>query len=107
VRDLLKEEVPAISSVAFYEIWAGAKSQEEQKIADFLSAFAVLPVTKEIAIQGAKYYREFRPKGLTLSTVDALIAATAFHHHLTLVTQNIRDFPMTDFAKRSIDSMRS
>lgn len=102
LRDLLKEEVPAVSSLAFYEVWAGAKTAEEKIISGFLSSFSVLPVTPEIAKEGARYYRQFRSRGIMLSTADALIAATARTHRLILVTQNQRDFPMTDIEKRSL-----
>jgi predicted nucleic acid-binding protein len=30
--------------------------------------------------------------GLTLAVVDGVIAATALHHDLTLVTRNVKDF---------------
>jgi predicted nucleic acid-binding protein len=96
LRDLLKQEVPAISSLAIYEIWAGARPSEESAISSFLSAFRIVFVSDKIARQGAKYYREFRSKGITLSSTDALIAATAHQERLILVTENKRHFPMTD-----------
>ena len=102
IHDLMKEEVPAISSLAFYEVWAGAKVKESETITAFLLAFSVLPVTKEITKEGADYYRQYRSKGITLSTVDALIAATARYYNLILVTENLLDFPMRDIEKRSL-----
>ncbi|HEY4491678.1 MAG TPA: type II toxin-antitoxin system VapC family toxin [Acidobacteriota bacterium] len=102
VLDLLKNEVPAISALACYEVWAGARTSEEKVISDFLSSFEVFPVNQEIARQGAQYYRSFRSKGVTLSMADALIAGTARAHGLILVTQNSRDFPMTDIEIRSL-----
>lgn len=102
VTQLLKNEAPFISSLAVYEIWSGAKKNEETAIDEFLSAFPVLAVTPEIARQGASYYREFRTRGVTISVADALIAATARVHQLVLVSQNQRDFPMTDIEKRSL-----
>jgi len=35
---------------------------------------------------------EAKRKGKPLSTVDALLAATALHHNLTIVTRNVADF---------------
>ena len=102
VGGLLKEEVPGISALAFYEVWAGARASEEELISGFLSSFEILAVNHEIAMQGAQYYRAFRNKGITLSMADALIAATARAHGFILVTQNTRDFPMTDIEKRSL-----
>src|SRR5262245_19294238 len=100
--NLLKEEIPAISTMAVYELWAGSRVKEEEVIDEFLSSFHVLPITAEIAKEGAHYYKEYRVKGITLSTVDALIAATAQIHRLVLVTQNQRDFPMRNIEKKSL-----
>jgi len=102
VRNLLKEEIPAISALAFYEIWAGARAHEEDAISDFLSEFVILAVDQDVAKQGAHYYAAFRKKGITLSVTDALIAGTARVRGLILVTQNVRHFPMRDVEKRSI-----
>jgi predicted nucleic acid-binding protein len=33
-------------------------------------------------------------KGITLAIVDGLMAATAKHHELTIVTRNVKDFSM-------------
>jgi predicted nucleic acid-binding protein len=102
VHDLLKEEVPAISAIAFYEVWAGARPAEERVILKFLTSFELVPVDQDVARQGAQYHRTFRSKGITLSMADALIAACARNHDLILVTQNARDFPMTDIKKRGL-----
>jgi predicted nucleic acid-binding protein len=102
VRNLLKEEIPAISALAFYEIWAGARAHEEGAISEFLSEFVVLAVDQDIAKQGARYYAAFRKKGMALSVTDALIAGTARARDLVLVTLNVRHFPMKDVEKRSL-----
>ena len=102
VRGLLKEEIPAISALAFYELWSGARAAEEAAISTFLSSFDVCPVDPEIATRGGGYYRVYRKKGITLSVSDALIAATARTRGLVLVTQNARHFPMIDIEKRSL-----
>ncbi len=102
IRDLLKEEVPAISVLAVYEVLAGARTPEEDLIRSFLTSFSVLPITAEIANEGARYCKHFRRKAITLSMADALIAATARTHRLILVTENQRDFPMRDIEKRGL-----
>ncbi len=42
------------------------------------------------------------PRGIVVPTVDSLIAATAVHHGLILVTRNVRD--MSHFANLSIEN---
>lgn len=102
VTDLLKNEIPAISSLTIYEIWAGARPSEEAAISSFLSAFRMIAVSNEIARQAAEYSKQFRKKGMTLSSTDALIAATARTEQLILVTQNRRHFPMPDLDMRGL-----
>jgi predicted nucleic acid-binding protein len=60
----------------------------------------VLPVTAEIALAWGRI-----AAGRTRDTADALIAATALVHGLTLVTRNIRDF--ADLPLRVLDPWAS
>ena len=45
---------------------------------------------------GAYRYTFLRQHRKKLPTADTLIAAVARHQHATLLTNNVRDFPMTD-----------
>ena len=40
--------------------------------------------------------RGFGKKGTTLSVSDTLIAAVAIQYQLSLITDNVRDFPMKE-----------
>ena len=51
----------------------------------------VLLLDEETAVAYGRIRADLATKGAQLSTLDALIAATALHHRLTLVTQD-RDF---------------
>lgn len=92
----LTGQEPAISVITVYEVMAGVRPHEEQRTKDFLNKLRRLEVTAEIAEKAAKYFREFREKGVTLHIADLLIAATAFCHDLPLATYNRKDFMMTD-----------
>jgi predicted nucleic acid-binding protein len=61
---------------------------------DVRSWFAgrILPVTEAIAERWGHLAAASRQHGLALAVVDGVIAATALHHDLTLVTRNVRDF---------------
>ncbi len=102
IEDICREEVPAISSLSCFEIWVGVRPREEEAVSNFLSSLWILSVDQPIAKQAAEYARVYRKRGITLSSMDTLIAATAKVHDLILVTSNTRDFPMPDIQKRSL-----
>jgi predicted nucleic acid-binding protein len=60
---------------------------------DFMARHCeVLPVTGPIAILAGTLRGQLAARGRARSQADVLIAATAAHHGLTLVTRNVRDF---------------
>jgi predicted nucleic acid-binding protein len=52
----------------------------------------LLPVTKAIADRWGRLTIEAKKKGISVTTADGLIAATAIEHDLAIVTRNVTDF---------------
>lgn len=52
----------------------------------------VLPITEDIMLRWRLVVEEGRKAGHTFSQPDLLIAATALHHGLTMVTRDRSDF---------------
>ena len=77
----------AISVITRAEVLAGFDEDSEPLARELLDAFAALPVTAEVADLAASLRRTQRWK-----LPDALQAAIAVQHGLTLVTRNTRDF---------------
>jgi predicted nucleic acid-binding protein len=74
------------SSVTRAELFAG-RDTEERRVRRVLQPFAELPVDRAVAERAGRLRRT-----IGIGLADALIAATAREHALTLVTRNARDF---------------
>jgi toxin FitB len=55
----------------------------------------VLPISEDVMFKWRLLVEEGRKQGHTFSQPDLVIAATALHHHLTIVTRNTTDFEIT------------
>lgn len=83
-----------ISIVTYMEFIQGARNQQELKtIKDFLTdhVFQTLPLTENIGHRASVYMEEYTLK-TALYLADALIAATAIEHHVTLCTANRKHY---------------
>lgn len=83
-----------ICGVVVAEFFAGLRPDERPPWASFIDRLAFWDVTRRIAIQAGIYRYHHARLGMTLSTTDTLIAAVAVSFGATLVTRNIKDFPM-------------
>lgn len=88
----------AVSSVTVVEVLAGATASERKGTERLLRRLAFLATDLEASVRAGDYRAEFRRKGVTLHSTDALIAGTARAHGAVLLTHNLRDFPMRDIA---------
>ena len=55
----------------------------------------IVPIDSAIADRWGLIAAEARRKGKPLSVIDGLLAATALHHNLTVVSRNASDFTNT------------
>jgi predicted nucleic acid-binding protein len=85
---------PVISAVTVGELYSGVREGTERAALEaILVAFRVLPVTRQVAIRGGLFRRQYRAShGVQLA--DALIAATAEISGAELKTCNLKHYPM-------------
>lgn len=93
----LSDEGLAVSIIAVAEVDEGAFGTPDPQVTlaglrDFLSDFAVLPLTDPIVEHFARMRSALRQQGQLIPDMDLLIAATALDADLTLVTRNVRHF---------------
>jgi len=82
------------SAIVVAELYAGVRDGAERSQLDgFLSAVTVVPLSNPVAVQGGLFRRQFG-KSHNVGLEDALIAATAQAEGATLVTLNLKHFPM-------------
>ena len=55
----------------------------------------ILPIDSGVADRWGVLAAAVKLKGAAISTVDGLLAATALHHNLTIVSRNVGDFAHT------------
>jgi predicted nucleic acid-binding protein len=55
-------------------------------------------MTWPVAEMAGLLKRDHAKKGRTLNLGDVIIAATALHNNLTLITDNSKDFPMQNLS---------
>jgi len=85
-----------ISMVTRTEVLAGMHPHEEKRTLDLLDSLMSLVVDEAIADRAGRLIYQYARRGVQFSFADALIAATALQHDLTLVTTNARHFPIPE-----------
>ncbi|KJR98564.1 MAG: twitching motility protein PilT [Peptococcaceae bacterium BRH_c4a] len=95
----LVEEAPlACCPVTVVEIFSGVRPEELSRIEELLEALQYCAIQYKTARRAGLYRREYQKRGITLSVSDTLIVAVAVENSLTLVTKNVRHFPMPELS---------
>jgi predicted nucleic acid-binding protein len=103
VARLSDEAEVYISSFTRLEVVRGMRDREYKKTFGLLNSFKTIPMTGEIADLAGELIHSWRSGGVILGDADAVIAASALHAGLTLVTTNSRHFPMPELSVLQAD----
>ncbi len=90
------------SSIQVTEVYSGLRPHEESTTAELLRSLEYYEVTWEIARLAGVLKRDYSRRGITLALADATIAAIALTHRLTLITDNVRHYPMRDLQRYTL-----
>ena len=97
--DHLVEKGIAISIITYMEVYQGIerssdKQEAQAKLAAFLAAAPVIPLSLSVAQRCAQLREQLKRQGKRVNAraLDLIVAATALEHNLTLVTRNTDDY---------------
>jgi predicted nucleic acid-binding protein len=76
---------------------AGRRAKLESWLHDLVLRFSsrILPIDLAIADRWGRLSGHSKTEGVTLPVIDGLLAATALHNNLVLVTRNVTDIGIT------------
>jgi tRNA(fMet)-specific endonuclease VapC len=103
----LTPQALAISLITYGEIYDGIyhgrnPTQHEQIFLRFLQGVTVLPLNRSVMKRFSHIRGQLRQTGQIIGDFDILIAATALHHDLTLITHNRKHFSRIPTLKLSV-----
>lgn len=81
-----------ISAWSQLEIWLLVRPEDQKRTAEFLMPFIIHPLNEDIARRAAELVRVHGQTKAPLTYAEAIIAATALQHDLTLVTYHAKNF---------------
>ena len=88
----------SISAITHLEIHAGMRTGEESVTGDFLNNLVTIPVDELVACSAGNIIHHLKAKGLTMSPMDSIIAASALFTSVPLITNNIDDYPVSEIS---------
>ena len=89
-------EILAVNAISLAELYSGFSEDEREREEPFLASLTYWEIDREVAELAGTYRYNYRRQGRPLSVPDVLMAAHAVTRGATLITGNVRDFPMPE-----------
>ena len=86
----------AVCAVGLAELYSGFSLQQRFAAEPVVDRWFYYEATPAMAKEAGRYRYEYARIGTTLSATDSLIAAVAIANDATLITNNLRHFPMPE-----------
>lgn len=94
LNTLEKKHTTGICAIEIVEFYYGLQPGQITTWKEFLNSLHFFELTKEIAFQAGTWRYQYARLGKQLSVSDSIIAAIAKEYNLTVVTNNIKDYPV-------------
>jgi hypothetical protein len=88
----------ACCSINVTEVYAGMRQEEQARTAELLESLRFYAVTFPVARLAGLLKRDYTRQGITLALSDVTVAAVALYHHLILMTDNVKHYPMKELS---------
>jgi predicted nucleic acid-binding protein len=85
-----------LCAVTVGELYSGLASKARDSWESWLKVLPYWHIGINAAMRAGIYRKRASESGRTLAITDALLAGLAHQHHATILTSNIKDYPMTD-----------
>ena len=85
-----------VSPINVAEFYSGLAPTQWDVWDEFFEPLILWPISLDAARKAGRFRYDFARKGISLSTTDTLVAAVALEHRATLVTSNVKDYPMDE-----------
>lgn len=101
-RDVLLEDLVAngamlaCCAINISEVYSGMRAKEEDRTEQMLRDLEYFEITWDVAKLAGLLRRDYAQKGINLLIPDTIIAAVAIVNKLTLITDNLKHFPMPE-----------
>lgn len=86
----------ALCAVTVTELYSGLSDKKRAIWENWLRALSYWHISYDVARRAGTYRKAASESGRTLSVSDSLLAALARENDATLLTSNIKDYPMQD-----------
>ena len=97
IQNLSQEHQIYASVLTVTELRAGLSNERAEKYMSIFYAYAtIVGVSPRIAESAGSFLKEYKTKGISLGTVDTIIASTAITEKCQLATRNKKDFPQRE-----------
>ena len=99
-------DVLAVNAVSVAETYSGVPPYDLQRIDSLLEAFEFWPIDWAVARLAGEYRYKYGQEGRKLGAPDVILGAHAIREDATLITDNVRDFPMPELKILSLSDFR-
>jgi predicted nucleic acid-binding protein len=86
----------SVSRLTLVELASGMRAAQRRPFEALMKFLDVVEVDELIGVRAQELAREWGPSHRAIDAIDYVIAATAEHRRLPLLTTNVKHFPMFD-----------